>query len=300
MSGLVAYGSSDEEEAMDEVNKGQQASETPNQAENVGLARQTSPYATVNGSSRPPQPDNGHFSQTPATNGPMIGPAGPPHPCTPEDSILSAPSSPYTSQRATIRNLTMPTNPNLEIPLSPPGSPNPGADQKFAHFLELKKQGVHFNAKLASSSALKNPSLLPKLMDFAGLDEQQQYATTLSAELWNPADFPEWAYKEELLKSQQSVLKKKEQEKSKAPREGIDFAGATNSSQPSKGGIPGFGTGSKAIKGNALDRVMAGLDSERRASLPSTNLERRRGRVEGVRSGGSSRSPKRRKRSRSR
>jgi hypothetical protein len=229
----------------------------------------------------------------------MIGPAGPPQTSTPGNSILSAPSSPYTSQRATIRNLTMPTNPNLDIPPSPPGSPNPGADQKFAHFLELKKQGVHFNAKLALSSALKNPSLLPRLMDFAGLDEQQQYATTLPVGLWDPAGFPEWAYKEELLKSQQSVLKKKEEE-TKAPREGIDFVGATHSSQSSRGATPGFGTGSKALKGSALDRVMAGLDPERRASLPSSNLERRGGRVEGVRSGGSSRSPKRRKRSRSR
>lgn len=185
-------------------------------------------------------------------------------------------------------------------PPSPPGSPNLGADQKFTHFLELKKQGVHFNAKLASSSALKNPSLLPKLMDFAGLDEPQQYATTLPVDLWDPAGFPEWAYKEELLRFQQSTLKRKEEEKAKASRESIDFVSATNSGQSSRGGTPGFGAGSKAARGSALERVMAGLDPERWTSSPSLNVERRGGRMDGVRSRGSSRSPKKRKRTRSR
>ena len=253
--------------------------------------------ATANGSSRPREPDNEPSLQPAATDGAILGPVGPPQASTPENNTLSAPSSPYTTQRATIRNLTMPTNPNLDIPPSPPGSPNPGADQKFAHFLELKKQGVHFNAKLASSSALKNPSLLPKLMDFAGLDEQQQYATTLPVDLWDPAGFPEGAYKEELLKSQQDILKRKEEEKAKASRESIDFVSA---GQSTRGGTLGFGAGSKAIGGSALERVMAGLDPERWASSPSLNVERRGGRMEGVRSGGSSRSPKRRKRSRSR
>lgn len=256
--------------------------------------------ATVNGSSRPREPDNEPSLQPAAANGAVLGPVGPPQASTSENNTLSAPSSPHTTQRAMIRNLTMPTKPNLDIPPSPPGSPNLGADQKFAHFLELKKQGVHFNAKLASSSALKNPSLLPKLMDFAGLDEPQQYATTLPVDLWDPAGFPEWAYKEELLKFQQSTLKRKEEEKAKASRESIDFVSATNSGQSSRGGIPGFGADSKAARGSALERVMAGLDPERWTSSPSLNVERRGGRMDGVRSRGSSRSPKKRKRTRSR
>ena len=137
-------------------------------------------------------------------------------------------------------------------------------------------------------------------MDFAGLDEQQQYATTLPVDLWDPAGFPEGAYEEGLLKSQQSILKRKEEKKAKASRESIDFVSATNSGQSSRGGTPGFGAGSKATRGSALERVMAGLDPERWASSPSLKVERRGGRMEGVRSGGSSRSPKRRKRSRSR
>ncbi len=178
-------------------------------------------------------------------------------------SADSAPSSPYTSHRTTIRNLTLPTKPNLDIPPSPPGSPT-DAEQKFAHFLELKRQGVHFNAKLASSSALKNPSLLPKLMISAGVDESKQYASTLPSELWNPLGFPKWAYKEELGKSQQDVMSQKEEDRGQRQRENIDFVSAGIPTQSNRGGTPGVST--KGIRGSAAERVMAGLDREKKSS----------------------------------
>ena len=254
---------------------------------------------TVNGSFRPNQRDGEHAVATGSTDGAILGPAGPPQFTMSDKDTLSAPSSPYTSMRAAIRNLTLPTIPNLDIPPSPPGSPAPGADEKFAHFLELKKQGVHFNAKLASSSALKNPSLLPKLMDFAGLEEQHQCATTLPKDLWDPMDFPEWAYKERLAQSQQIVSKKREEEKTKVSRESIDFVSATTSDQSSRGGTPGIGPSTKVMRGSAAERVMAGLHREQKAAPGlRSKMERRGGRTDSSRSGESSRSPKRRKRSR--
>lgn len=266
-----------------------------------------SPDVTTNGSLRPEEPKIEPPVQTTIANQELVGPAGPPPSTVPEDNTFSEPSSPYTSQRATIRNLTLPTKPNLDIPPSPPGSPAPGADQKFAHFLQLKQQGVHFNAKLATSSALKNPSLLPKLMEFAGVQNQQQYATTLPADLWDPEGFPDLAYKEELAKSQKEISKRKEEEKAKAAREGIEFVSATDSGQPSRGVTPGIGLGSKAIRGSAAERVMAGLDRDRKPSSPKMGaagpkkeMERRGVRMDGAPPAGNSRSPKRRKRSRSR
>jgi len=216
------------------------------------------------------------------STGALLGPAGPPQATMPDSDSHSAPSSPYTAQRTAIRDLTLPTKPNLEIPSSPPASPTPDADQKFAHFLELKKQGIHFNAKLASSSALKNPSLLPKLMQFAAVEDEKQYATTLPTVLWDPLGFPEWAYKEELASAQKEVSKKKEEERAETQRESIDFVSAGTSAQTSRGGTPGIPGGMKGMRGSAAERVMAGLDRERKA-------------VEGR-----WRSPKRRKRSRSR
>jgi hypothetical protein len=128
--------------------------------------------------------------------------------------------------------------------------------------LELKRQGIHFNEKLAKSSALKNPSLMQKLMDFADIDDAGQYGSTLSKELWDPLAFPEWAYKEELAKSQQRVLKKKEEGRTKSQRESLDFVPATASGDSSRSGTPGASSGRLGPK-SAAERVMAGLDRGR-------------------------------------
>lgn len=178
----------------------------------------------------------------------------------------SQPQSPYSSNRSLIRDLTLPPIPKLDIPPSPPGSLSASTNAKFAHFLELKKQGVHFNEKLARSSALKNPSLLQKLMNFAGIEEAGQYASTLPKEVWDPGAFPDWAYKEELAKSQQDVLKKREEEKAKTQREAIDFAPATSSGGSSRVGTPGASTSEAKSRGlgkSAAERIMAGLDRDR-------------------------------------
>lgn len=127
----------------------------------------------------------------------------------------------------------MPAFSRFDIPPSPPGSPPSGIDRKFKHFLELKEQGIHFNQKLANSSALKNPSLLQKLIEFAGLDEQDQYNTTLPEDVWNLKGFPQWAYKEELAKSQQAMNKRIGEEQAKAQREKIEFVSAINGSNSS-------------------------------------------------------------------
>ena len=138
------------------------------------------------------------------------------------------PASPYSSNRALLRDLTLPSAPNMDIPPSPPGSPPPGANKKFEQFLELKKKGTHFNAKLEQSSALKNPSLMDKLMRFVEIDERHQYSTTLPTDLWNPADFPEWAFKDKLRKSNDKLAKEKEAERTSGNRTAVDFVASTS------------------------------------------------------------------------
>ena len=221
----------------------------------------------------------------------------PPQATTPASSALSTPSSPHMSHRAAIRSLTLPTKPNLDIPQSPSGSPTLGADQKFSHFLNLKKQGIHFNTKLGSSSALKNPSLLPKLMDFAGVDSEWQYTTTLSTELWDPAGLPTWGYKEELAEAQRRLSKRKEEE---GVRESITFVAAGTPRQSS-----GLTVG-KATKASAAERVMAFLDKEE-TSLSQPNIagvrheaERTGRTINGLQGRRKSESPRSRKPSRSR
>ena len=191
-----------------------------------------------------------------------------------EDSIV--PSSPYSAARSLVHDLTLPTNPNLDIPPSPPGSPPPGVDQKFSHFRELKQQGIHFNEKLAHSSALKNPSLLARLMNAAGVSADQQYDTTLPNNLWDLSSFPPWAFKEELAKSQQEMLKRKEEERARSQRENINFVSASASGNSSRAGTPSSNTGPKGLRGSVAERVMAGLDKERSRS-PHTSASANRG-----------------------
>jgi len=181
-----------------------------------------------------------------------------------QESTPPSPKSPYSANRSQLRGLTLPLVPNYDIPPSPLGSPVASANAKFKHFLELKKQGVHFNEKLAKSSAMKNPALMQKLMDFAGITEADQYSTTLSKDIWDPSGFPAYAFKDELAKSQQKILKRKEEEQAKGQRAAIDFIpAATVSSDNSQSGTPSTGLGGRNGQKSAAERVMAGLDRGR-------------------------------------
>lgn len=209
--------------------------------------------------------------------GPMaqVGPSMPVD--TANGSFRSA--SPYVLNRSLIRDLTLPAAPNLDVPPSPPRTPDASTSAKFDHFLELKKQGVHFNEKLAKSSALKNPSLLTKLMDFAGISEQEQYATSLPKEIWDPTAFPPSAYKEELAIAQQDILRRREDEKRAGQRQALDFvpasaeqAGASSASArgPTDPARP------PPAGRSAAERIMAGLDRERSRTPTASNGEKRR------------------------
>ncbi|KAF2435111.1 hypothetical protein EJ08DRAFT_604881 [Tothia fuscella] len=302
MLGLINYEDSDEEDevAKDETLNIQPDSEASRPTDH-GKRKATEPeeptIAPLEKISRDTAPPSG----------PALGPSMPiNHLEATSNGSNSRAASPYSSNRLSIRNLTMPPVPNFEIPPSPPGSPPPTSTKKFAKFLELKKQGIHFNEKLEKSSALRNPSLLQKLMDFAGFEEGDQYKTALPDELALPTSFPAWAYADQLNKTQQKVLKKREEERAKKLREGngvIEFAPA-GSGSTSRAATPGAARNAPV---SAAERIMAGLDKEKSRSPAVQSDGRRR---DGERNNGRpevrknrfrsrSRSPKR-KRSRSR
>jgi hypothetical protein len=153
-----------------------------------------------------------------------------------------------------------PLIPNPDIPPSPPGSPDPVANKKFEHFLALKKDGLHFNEKLASSSSLRNPSLLSKMMEHAGIDDKAQYATSLPTDIWDLSALPAWTFKEELNKSQQDIRRKFE-EKRTAHREAIDFVSGGTSAESSRAGTPAGGK----LRQSAAERIMSGLSRENKS-----------------------------------
>ncbi|RYP43656.1 hypothetical protein DL768_009809 [Monosporascus sp. mg162] len=217
MSGLVAYESSDEEEATPEVPVTETKPQEPTQEAKVNAdgKPRTSAKETEEAviSQAPVEPQE---QQQQPIIGPQMGPeaeGGPSYPPLEEDPALEEeeaavdpaipPRSPYSAERAALRNLTLPPVPNTEIPPSPPGSPPPGTNRKFAQFLELKKKGVHFNGKLAGSPALQNPALADKLLAFVDAGSREaQYATVLAPDLWDPAAFPRCAFKEQLRAAQ--------------------------------------------------------------------------------------------------
>lgn len=169
-------------------------------------------------------------SRPPSDSGPAPGPpAGPSATVSalplPDDS-QHPPLSPYTFERQRLQQLTMPTVPNFDIPDSPSPPERNGEEaaalaattKKFERFLELKKQGVHFNERLQNSTSLQNPALLFKLLDFAGVSQEEIYPSSLPDELAVPAKWPEECYAESLVKQNERKEKKRLQE-----RDRLDF-----------------------------------------------------------------------------
>jgi hypothetical protein len=143
----------------------------------------------------------------------------------------SPPLSPYSSERRRIHDLTLPLAPNFAIPASPPPPSDPdelaalaATTKKFDRFLELKKKGTHFNARLQSSSSLRNPSLLPKLMEFAGIATGNSYASTIAeGDGGVPVKWGEHSYVEALMKENERRRKKRLKE-----RTNVEFVSAVN------------------------------------------------------------------------
>ncbi|CAM1506758.1 Fc.00g063990.m01.CDS01 [Cosmosporella sp. VM-42] len=253
MAVLVGYASSDEEEEEEVQQESMaKASTTPsaviahncvddNQAFTIGAV--SDEQSSIPSAPREELVPIGPVPQNAVPLGPSLPPIE--EPLINEPDSTQAPLSPYSANRALLRDLTLPSVPNMDIPPSPPGSPLAGANKKFEQFLELKKKGVHFNAKLEQSVALKNPSLMDKLMDFVEIDNRSQYSTTLSTDLWDPNAFPEWASRDKLKKAQEKIAKGKEAEKSNGGRTTVDFIPSTT---PSSGSNPGPGGLSRGEK----------------------------------------------------
>lgn len=123
----------------------------------------------------------------------------------------------------------MPPVPNFNIPDAPPPPAQNSEEaatlaavaKQFERFLELKKQGVHFNERLQNSTSLRNPSLLPKLMAFAEITQEDCYKSTLPEELAVPSRWPEDCHVESLLRQNERREKKR-----LAEREKVDFVPA--------------------------------------------------------------------------
>ena len=210
MQGLVAYESSDEEEtgphtATPKVNGTVKAvaSDERHPQDPLNDGKPVQSLAETSGVTQGPAAGSTAASPGPATDAP------------------DREESPEATSRRIMQNLTLPPVPHIDIPPSPPGSPDPAITAKVQRFLELKKQGVHYNETLASKPALRNPSMFSNLMDFAGIGEKESYASALPPELQvgGPDGFHESQYVESL-----EADRKKKDEAHKKGRDKIEFS----------------------------------------------------------------------------
>lgn len=240
MSTLVAYENSSDEEDVAEADPDPDSSTTiealhsstilPDGSTPAARAEVVAPHNGISEASK---------------NRPLLGPIAPTNGgIVHVDALVEI--SGNVSERDIIRQLTQASIPMASMPPSPPGSPDHAINARFNRFLELKAQGVHFNEDLAKKSSFLNPGLMATMMARAGVDKDDQYNTSLLLELWNPKSFPAWAYKEELLRSQQETKDRDDTEKSILSTTGkrmIDFApsgsGGT-SGDSSRKSTPGY------------------------------------------------------------
>jgi len=247
MSGLVGYESSSDEDDFSKTKSNNvspivpaapnTAASSPGGDDRLGHAAPEQQQIIEQTPSRP----EGDAAAAP----PMVGPVWRPSDLVEPESVEAEAAPPTAdgpiSERDAIRYLTQPTHPMTSIPPSPPGSPDPAMNAKFSRFLELKARGVHFNQDLAKKSTFKNPSLLSTLMSRAGIEGDVQYGSSLPATLWNPLSFPPFAYKEELLRSQQSLREHEAANQRNLAASGkrvIEFTAGAGSGSTAKESIP--------------------------------------------------------------
>jgi hypothetical protein len=238
MSSLVGYESSSDEEITD------QPTPEPMTSSKVRDALNGGPITTTD-----LQPSEEQVDSAPTASsdegliGPLLGPTAQPNgKIFTEEEAVSPVALSDMLERDAIRHLTQATVPATSLPPSPPGSPDPAANERFRRFLELKAKGVHFNEDLARKTTFRNPSLLSTMLSKVGIDEKAQYNTSLPLAVWDPTDFPDWAYKEGLLKSQQDLQGQSDANKrilSATGKRTIEFTSETASGGSSRKSTPG-------------------------------------------------------------
>ncbi|KAK0261650.1 hypothetical protein B0A54_12423 [Friedmanniomyces endolithicus] len=251
MTALVNYASSDGEDDDNDIQP-EKPAKIAKLGEDQGPLQ--SANATVNtrhatqAAPRVDEPVIPASEMVPSIN-PILGPSqGPSVPSqSPLPSALtsstpsSPPQSPYTATRLQTRSLTLPPAPNFDIPPSPspphPGTPAHAAlsatTKKFTRFLELKTQGVHLNARLLDSVALRNPGVGSQLRGFARITTGESYASAIALGFgsegvdeggWRggvPVTWPEECYVEALVEGN-----KRREKLRLAGRGGVEFVAA--------------------------------------------------------------------------
>lgn len=116
-------------------------------------------------------------------------------------------------------------------PLSPHILPDERVAAKLAHFHELRKQGITFNATLQANKSIRNPSILSKLVDYVQVNEKKSL-------------FPETFWDQELVrdgveslatritKQQKDTEDARQAQQERGKRSKIQFTSSASASLP--------------------------------------------------------------------
>lgn len=236
MSGLVGYGSSDEEEEEDDDAPANSVSQSQNTNATDAEALADVHEAEQNGA------HINNDSLTAPMQGPTAGPNRPSHGEYELDGYEDNHDTPTTfiSEQDMLRQLTQPSHPVSSFPPDSEGQAETQVTEKFKNFLNLKKTGIHFNENLTDKSSFKNPNLFASLLERIGIPPEAQYSSSLPSAVFSLDNFPPWAYREELLRSQQELdaqLDANKKAQSLAGKRTIQFSTASDTTSTHGGAI---------------------------------------------------------------
>ena len=121
----------------------------------------------------------------------------------------------------------IPELPDWNIPPSPPIPDN--AEQlpitaTVDKYLALKAQGKHFNQTLADNPAFRNPSMINRLREFVGIEDE--YGSNMPREVWSHLELPKFAYADKIAQQQRET--ESADAERQAGRKAVDFAPAAH------------------------------------------------------------------------
>lgn len=119
---------------------------------------------------------------------------------------------------------------NVELPPEPAGQCSSALQEKIVIMLEKKRRGINLNSNVQRRKDFRNPSIYEKLVQFCNIDE---FGSNYPLERFNPHEWDESSYHDNLLRAQKKAYEKKE--KAKLDRTKVEFVTGTRKSSLTAG-----------------------------------------------------------------
>ncbi|PVU98717.1 hypothetical protein BB559_001323 [Furculomyces boomerangus] len=143
-----------------------------------------------------------------------------------ESEIQKEPRTKKNSEQEKIRQYIISKSNNIskeneQLLNDPEGECDKALNEKFKHWLDLKKQGYHFNEQLQRNKNFRNPNIYTKFLEHLDIKET---GTNFPKDIFDPDRFPDNIYYDKLNEQRTINEQKRVQEKQQfGKRSNIDF-----------------------------------------------------------------------------